>query len=214
MTPNDIITQVANISAGEDSPDSADTARILRYVNNGYRQVYRQVAKINKNKLLTAENVSITSGSGTMTVTPLSIERVVDTTTDEILKEADIEWIEKYLDADIDDTGSPEYFYWDGAGTTLKTFPLNTTTVRVRYLPAPTDLTSAGAETTISLPVAYHDILVEAALFYMYQDENDIRSAQEIQVAKFAYEEKLKGLMRYLVGQPRGNRRHIRNKDF
>jgi len=180
LTPEEILKQVASISAGDDSPDSSDTTRIMRYVNNGYRAVYRQTSEMNRNKLLTSEDVTITTGSGTMTIVPLSIEQVRDTTTDDFLEASDIEYIEKKLDEDIDDTGAPEIYYWNDT-TTINTWPEDSTTIRVRYIPTPATLTSAGTEASILIPVAYHDILVEAALFYMYQDENDIRSISEIQ---------------------------------
>jgi len=207
MDVNSIISQIAYLSLDEDSPSSAMQTRILAYVNNAYREAFRQTAAANKQNLMTTETVTITSGAGTMTASPFKIEQVVDTGQDFVLSPSTILEVEQ-RDRELDDSGNPTVYYMTGEQD-INTHPIDSTSLRVRYIPDYVELAVDGAESTIKLPRSYHDLLVDGALFYMYQDERDVRAIQEINAAKTLFDIKLNDVKRYLTSQNKKRKRVV-----
>lgn len=201
MNVTEIINRIATISLNEDSPDADIQTRLVRYINDAYFEVYRETAKMYKNRLLTSEAVTITNGAGTISVTPFSWETVKDTVGKQILKPSDIEEIDE-IDIEIDDTGNPTRYYIT-TGTTVNTHPINSTTILVRYIPEATVLSVSSTEADIKISVMFQEILVWGAIFMMFLDERDTRTELEIQVAQAKFDDKLTRLKSHLDNQPK-----------
>lgn len=183
---SDIMTTIKDLAL-VGSGSTSDDARILRYMNLVYGDLYRKTASAYPTLLQETETVTITSGSGSLTKNPHYVVRVKDTgNNSNPIYPTSIDKIED-KDPDISAAGTPTSFYVQGEKT-LKTWPINSTTVSVRYIPSFTPLDSADAEADIKIPVEFHDILVWGTLVYMAHDERDKAVMGEIQVAQSKYE--------------------------
>jgi len=196
MNVDSIISRIAKLSSDEDSPDLESQQRILDYVNLAHFEIYQRTAVLNSNRLGTTEDLTQTAGSSTISAEPFKVLSVVDLDEERLLEERHIEDIEQDYPM-IDDIGSPDYFYLSGT-TTLNTYPLNNADVRIRYIPMPTELALGGAESTIPYPSPYHRALIMGGLYYMYQDERDFRTVQEISVAKNDFKESINEIAQHL----------------
>jgi len=167
--------------------DSTDDARIMRYINFANREVHRRTAASYPTLLQTLETVTITNGAGTLSNIPFRVEFVKDTGNSNnpltVTTLLDLEEENPALDA----TGSPSKYYFTSAKG-IATYPVNSTAVKVRYVPSSVALTVTDAETAIKLPVEFHDVLVWGALFWMAYDERDKGSGQELSLAQGKYE--------------------------
>lgn len=179
----DTIQDLALVGSG----NSADDARVMRYMNLVYKEVYRRTAQQRPTLLLTSETVNITSGSGTMAATPFSVSLVKDTGNDNNkLKPTTLPELEDEYPA-LDDTGAPAWFYFT-SGTAIKTYPVNSTTLSVRYVPSVGTLTTTSAEADIKIPPEFHDVLLWGTLVYMAYDERDKSMSGEVNTAQSKYE--------------------------
>lgn len=192
------ISDSALVGAG----DAADTARMLRYLNLAYQEAYRDTATEYPQVLLTTEDVTITSGAGTISAAPFAVRVVKDTATNRILNAVTLEELEEKYPA-LNGTGAPSYYYMTST-TGISTYPVNSTTVRVRYVPQAATLVDGDAESVIKIPPAFHDMLVFGTLLYMAYDERDKGLSQEVQIAKQRYEESKASYKTWLMlHQPR-----------
>lgn len=194
----DSVKSLALVGSG----NADDTARILRYMNMVYSEAYRVTAVSYPTLLLTSENVTITSGSGTLTAAPFRIERVKDTSNNEILKPTTRLDIEDLYPA-LDDTGAPAWYFVEGTDG-LRTYPVNSGTVQVRYIPRAGTLTSASAESDIKIPPEFHDLLLWGTLVYMAYDERDKSTGAEVNIAQSKYEIALNDFKTWLAFRQTG----------
>lgn len=111
-----------------------------------------------------------TSGATPLTISDLrSVLYVVDTVNDRTLRFRDIRQIVDD-DPDLDDTGAP-VCYWIEGTTQVKCWPTTSTTVSVRYVKVPTDM-SAGSDEPL-VPDRYRYLIVERAVAYAYADDDE-----------------------------------------
>ncbi|MFN7834837.1 MAG: hypothetical protein ACK5NY_03465 [Burkholderiaceae bacterium] len=201
MNVAQIVTLIAQQSLNESSPDVDMQNRIVGYVNRAYEAVYAGCAAWQHNKLLVSQTVAVTNGTGTLNPVPFKIAQITDTTNNRILPAVDILELEE-RDPALATTGAP-LVYWIEQDSTLKTYPLATHSVRVRYVPKAATLSNTSAEADIKLPAEYHSVLVFGALFYMFMDEADLRSQQEIAINEAKFNEALASLKMYLASASR-----------
>lgn len=201
MNVAQIVTLIAQQSLNESSPDVDMQNRIVSYVNRAYEEAYASTAAWQTNKLQTTQTVAVTSGTGTLNPVPFKISQIVDTTNNRVLYAKDILELE-HNDPELATTGAPLWF-WIEADSSIKTYPLSNQTLRVRYIPKVTTLTYNSAETDIKLPPEYHRVLVFGGLFYMYMDEADLRSQQEIAVNEAKFNNVMAELKMYLSAASR-----------
>lgn len=166
--------------------DSDDDDRIMRYMNMLYKEAYRTTSKAYPTLLLTTENVTVTSGSGTISATPFIVMRVKDNSNNRFLKPTTLLALEEKYPS-LSDTNSPSWYYITGTAT-LNTYPSNSFTAVVRYIPQAATLTSTSTESDIKIPPEFHDMLVWGTLIYMAHDERDKAFGVEMQVAQTKYE--------------------------
>jgi hypothetical protein len=189
----DSIKDLALVGSG----NSADTDRIMRYMNMVYKEAYRVTAVSYPTLLLTSETVTITSGAGTITTVPFSIMRVKDTDTNILLEPSSRLDIED-MSPSLNGTGNPTYYFMESE-MALKTYPIHTGSVLVRYIPRAGTLTSASAETDIKIPPEFHEMLLWGTLVYMAYDERDKSAAGEVNIAQSKYELALNDYKAWLV---------------
>lgn len=195
----DTIKDLALVGAG----DTSDDTRVLRYFNLVYKDIHRKTAQMAPTLLLAQETVTITSGVGTMTATPFSVEFVKDSgNSNQVLDVTTLVELEDKYPA-LDDTGNPSWYYFTSA-TGIATYPTNSTTVKVRYVPVAATLASTDAESAIKIPPQFHDALVWGTLVYMAYDERDKVTGPETQIAQAKYDIAMGDYQQWLLsGQPR-----------
>jgi hypothetical protein len=81
------------------------------------------------------------------------------------------DWLEAY--GTDTTTGVPLVYYFIGDVCHFFPQPETTTQITMMYIHTPAALTAAGNEGTIILPVPFHQVIVDGALFKMYAMEDD-----------------------------------------
>jgi hypothetical protein len=154
-------------------------------------------------RLLAQETVSITSGAGTMTVTPFSVSFVKDSENENReLEVTTLPELEEQYPA-LDDTGAPNRYYFTSS-TTINTYPVNSTTLKVRYVPSAATLTTSSTEADIKVPAEFHDIFIWGTLMYLNFDERDKTMSSEQATAGTMYSVALGDYQEWLInGQPK-----------
>lgn len=104
--------------------------------------------------------IATSTGTAPLTVSDLrEVVMVTDTTNDRILRGVDERTLREWY-PDLPDSADPEWYWLDGT-TTLRVYPLDTTSsLSVRYIKVPADLT--GTDTPV-VPTRYHSLIVDLA---------------------------------------------------
>jgi hypothetical protein len=68
----------------------------------------------------------------------------------------------------------------------------------VWYIPQPPAFTEATEEKDIPYPIAYHPVLVDGALYYLFQEEGGFKSSRRENEAKARWETGKSKLLSYL----------------
>lgn len=194
MNISDIINTIAVISFNDDNPSADDRVRILRYVNLANQEVFRKIYQIASPFISTSTTLTLTSGAATLPTDVFKIVKVVDTTNTRILTEKSLEEIED-LDPALTSTGQPKYFYRDGAS--IKVWPTQDVSLRFRYVQELSDLVDEASAASIVFPAAFHSLLIDGGLYYMFEDERDQRAVQEIVLAGKRFDSTLSKLLAY-----------------
>lgn len=173
-----------------------DTSRVLNYFNMAYRKVYEKVTSKYPWAAQTTQTVAITAGSGPMNPVPLHILSVRDANNNcQKLDPTDVEDVE-CENPPLDRAGSPCKFWVEGFAI-LKAWPVNSTTVRVRYAPNPATLVANSAEEDIKIPPAFHDVLTWETLALMAYDERDKIVGAELAYNKDQHDEAYERMWSY-----------------
>ena len=72
------------------------------------------------------------------------------------------------------------------------------TSIKVWYVPQPITLTEQTPEQDIPYPLAYHPVLVDGALYYLFQEEGGFKNLQKAQAAQARWELGKERLIAYL----------------
>ena len=180
----EMITFIASQSLNDDTPDIAMQTRILTYINRAYQRAYDRLSQHLDNTAHTTQNVTVTTGVGTLSPDPLAVINVVDVTNGQVLEPKSIRFIEE-IDPKLEATGSPAFYYLQDT-TTINVYPPGSTSLRVRYVPQPVTLTLTSPVTDIKIPAIYHNIIEQGALAFVGEDEKDFdRSTVARAEAKF-----------------------------
>lgn len=192
----DILTMVKN-QALVGSGGAADDTRIMLYMNRAYADIYRETARDYPQALLTSQSITLSSGLGTISSAPHKILRVKETGSYNFLEARTLIELEQE-NPRLDATGSPRYYYMT-SDTAISCYPIDGSSIVVRYIPRPSTLASDGAETTIKIPPEYHDLLLWGTLVYMAYDERDKGFGTEIGLSKAKYDEAMESYKRWLA---------------
>lgn len=146
--------------------DYLSSDRLGNYINNGYSDICE------------AEDwpflEATTTGTAPKTVSDLrTIEYVVDTTNQVKLSPIDRRNLTDWT-VDLTTTGTPSYYYVT-AGSIVNTYPVGTGTLSIHYWKVPTDL-SADGDTPV-IPSRYRSLIVDAAVVYAYEDDDETGQA-------------------------------------
>jgi hypothetical protein len=157
---------------------SAPRTRVKRFINEWYRRVLGMpwAGRIRDS----ATTITTAAGTSEYTVTAASIRDVYDATNDWKLEERSLGWLRE-RDPGSDATGNPVVFVIKGRTATTLTVvlwptPTAIATIKVDAEGATTEL-SANGDIPI-IPVDFHHILADGALYHEYMRMGDVQRAQ------------------------------------
>lgn len=158
MNVQAIVDRILDFGLDETDADNELEARVLGDVNEVYNLLQNLISTVAFADYGQTETVAVTNGVGTVT-DQLRAMSVVDVTGNRMLKKTDFLTLEEE-DLQMTTTGAPTQYYITG-GTTINTYPINSTSIRFSFYPQPNVLLLADAESVIRAPVHLHDVLVQ-----------------------------------------------------
>lgn len=136
--------------------------RVQRWIN----QAYLEVCATDNWPFLETNLTTVAP----VTISDLSeILVVLDTTNYTVLEQGDYDSILRTTGGDVTTTGLP--VYWYQSVNTISVFPVSTTSLAIRYIKTPAELSSAG-DTPI-IPTEFHDLIVLGAWRRGLLDDQD-----------------------------------------
>ena len=180
----------------EDAPDTGLQNKALGWLNNSYQEVYSLASSFSGALDSVTSTVAVTAGAANLPVIPRRITLVVDTPSKRILKLSDAGSLAQ-KDPSLTRAGNPAYFYFNGAGS-IKTFPINDTSLSVTYIPNAAELVIGDPESAIKIPPRHHETLVWAALIEGMTYERGFGNDSLLQLANSRKKELLDNYMRDL----------------
>lgn len=170
MTFKEIYEEVAQRGFTELATEPEQLTRLKRWVN----QSYREITDMAQWPFLEATK----EGTAPVTVADLAhVLSVTNKTVDETLDYLDRRTVVD-VDPALNDTGIAEYWYREGE-TSVRVYPLDTSsTLVVRYLKLPAELSADGDVPLI--PAAYHDLIVDGAVVRAFKNRDEYQAAQFI----------------------------------
>jgi hypothetical protein len=176
MQVSDLITLMGTLSVGSDNVTASERAIFLQYLNLAHFQLYQETSAWNDDILV---NQTSKNDGGSTTIilekTPFSMNSVYDITNQNSLKQRSIRDIleeDPYFEA----TGFPNSFFIQNNILTLYPTQNKSVEVKIWYTPQPTSLKDDSEETDIPYPVAFHPVLVDGALYYLFQQEGGFKN--------------------------------------
>jgi hypothetical protein len=176
MQVSDLLGLMANLSVGLDNTTPTERTIFLQYLNLAHFELYQETANFNQDLIL-QENLANLENTNTVTLSqiPYVMNAVYDVTHKQTLNRisrADLVAQDPALAA----TGTPEKYFIQK--DSLQFYPTQTavTQVSVWYTPQPSLLTENTDESEIPYPPAYHPVLVDGGLYYLFQQEGGFKN--------------------------------------
>ena len=198
MEVQKLLTLMGNLSLGNDNITEVERAIFLQYLNLAHLELYQVTANFNQN-LLIQETVANQAGLNyaQLSGTPYLVNSVYDLTHQRHLRRISLTDAIEHDSAFVS-TGKPcQYFVRQDM---IRFVPVQTavTSIKVWYVPQPITLTEQTPEQDIPYPMAYHPVLVDGALYYLFQEEGGFKNLQKSTDAQRRWEVGQTRLLAYL----------------
>ena len=202
MQVSALLSLMGNLSLGNDNITKEEWTIFLQYLNLAHLELYQVTANFNQD-LLTHVTLANPAGSNQVQLPeiPYLVNSVYDLTHQRQLHKVCLsEVIAKDLEQDplSNNTGHPtKYFVQKDI---LQFVPMQTaiTAIKIWYIPQPIILAENTPEQDIPYPFAYHPVLVDGALYYLFQEEGGFKNLQKAVDAKERWEVGQTKLLSYL----------------
>ena len=198
MQVSDLLGLMANLSVGLDNTTPTERTIFLQYLNLAHFELYQETANFNQDLIL-QENLANLENTNTVTLSqiPYVMNAVYDVTHKQTLNRisrADLVAQDPALAA----TGTPEKYFIQK--DSLQFYPTQTavTQVSVWYTPQPSLLTENTDESEIPYPPAYHPVLVDGGLYYLFQQEGGFKNTTKENEALIRWQNGKTRLLSYL----------------
>lgn len=122
------------------------------------------------------------TGTAPLTIADLgTVEAVLDTTNQTVLKHASYGDLLTMYGEDLSTAGNPWYWYlaWPSGSPEVATYPVGTGTIGVQYWRVMADL--SGSTDSPASPSRFHGIIVDLAVQAGYRDSDDHQQAEALQ---------------------------------
>ena len=198
MLVSGLLSLMGNLSLGNDNITKEERTIFLQYLNLAHLELYQVTANFNQD-LLTHTTLANQADSNQVQLPeiPYLVNSVYDLTHKRVLcRIALSDILEK--DPAFSRTGHPtQYFVQKDI---LQFVPVQTaiTSIKIWYVPQPIILAENTPEQDIPYPFAYHPVLVDGALYYLFQEEGGFKNLQKAVDAKERWEVGQTKLLSYL----------------
>ena len=196
MRVSGILTLMGHLSVGNDNITPSERAIFLQYLNLAHLELYQETANFNQD-LLIMENLVEGTNTVRLSRMPYLISSVYVLTNKQKLTRLSLgEAIEN--DPDFSDRGTPSAYFVQK--DTIQFVPTQTMAIPVViwYVPQPSPLTEETDEGDIPYPVAYHPVLADGALYYLFQEEGGFKNTQKELEARERWKTGKSKLLSYL----------------
>ena len=198
MTVAHLLTVMGHLSLGNDNISAAERSIFLQYLNLAHFELYQVTATFNQD-LFVFETLVNVLGENTVTLdhAPYAMQSVYDQTHQKKLTRISvIDLLEK--DPDLKATGHPYQYFLQGQRVTF--YPLQTAVMSVKVVstPQPVAFTEQTTDQDIPYPLAYHPVLVDGALYYLFQEEGGFKNPQKAMAAEQRWDIGRTRLLSYL----------------
>lgn len=179
---------MGNLSLGSDNITPKESAIFLQYLNLAHFELYQMTANLNED-LLVKQTLASVADSNTVELDekPFFVNNVYDTSNKRKLKKVSLTDILS-VDPSFSVASFPVSFFVQK--NTIQFFPKQTGVVNVDvwYVPQPTQLTAAMQDIDLPYPIAYQNILIDGALYYLFQEEGGFKNIQKASGAQSRWE--------------------------
>ena len=198
MEVSTLLNLIGNLSLGNDNITAVERGVFLQYLNLAHLELYQVTANFNQDLLVQVTLANqVDSNQVQLPETPYLVNSVYDLTHQRQLRRISLtDAIPK--DPASTAKGNPiQYFVQKDL---LQFVPTQTaiTSINVWYVPQPITLTEQTPEQDIPYPLAYHPVLVDGALYYLFQEEGGFKNLQKAQAAQARWEVGQTRLLAYL----------------
>jgi hypothetical protein len=176
MQVSDLITLMGTLSVGSDNVTPSERAIFLQYLNLAHFQLYQETSTWNDD-LLVEETLRTSAELPIITLSqiPFVMIGVFDNTNKRTLSQKSIQDL-IIEDPSFSATGKPKSFYLIKDQLNFYPVPSDILEVKAWYTPQPTSLKDNSEEIDIPYPLAFHPILVDGALYYLFQQEGGFKN--------------------------------------
>jgi hypothetical protein len=177
MDVKTILQTMAYQSISLDQITDSDVPVYLTYLNLAYYELLTAIGP--KSPLLPKLRETLTCTDGIIDPPSKSIfliRSVYDTIQNKTLKESNLDAIMQTDPGLTRKSTSPQVWYYDSGHINI--YPLFTGTLGVLYISSPPQLSVASSSDDIYIPELYHSVLIDGALYYMFQSDsfkNDVK---------------------------------------
>lgn len=198
MQVSGLLSLMGNISLGNDNITKEEKTIFLQYLNLAHLELYQVTANFNQD-LLTHTTLANQADSNQVQLpeVPYMVSYVYDLTHKRQLHKVCLSDILEKNPA-FSKTGHPtQYFVQKDI---LQFVPTQTaiTSIKIWYVPQPIILTENTPEQDIPYPFAYHPVLIDGALYYLFQEEGGFKNIQKAIDAQKRWEVGQTRLLSYL----------------
>lgn len=201
MTVTELVNLMGTLSIGADNVTSGERSIFLQFLNLAHFELYQQTANFNED-LTRVEGVETdpATSMASLSQAPYILQTVYDLTQKKCLSRL------SHVSLSEDDperiaTGSPTHYLLQT--NELEIYPHSSTPARlsVSYIQQPTPFSETTPETDIPYPLAYHPVLADGALYYLFQQESGFRNTTRESAAAARWELGKARLLSYLYGK-------------
>ena len=198
MEVSTLLSLMGNLSLGNDNITAVERSIFLQYLNLAHLELYQVTANFNQDLLIQVTLANqVDSNQVQLPETPYLVSSVYDLSHQRQLRRISLsDAITK--DPAFTANGNPTQYFVQR--DVFEFIPTQTaiTSINVWYVPQPTTLTEQTPEQDIPYPLAYHQVLVDGALYYLFQEEGGFKNLQKAQAAQARWEVGQTRLLAYL----------------
>jgi hypothetical protein len=207
MRISELLTLMGNLSVGNDNITSTERAIFMQYLNLAHLELYQETANFNRDLIraepsmenLAHEEQARLAATNTVKLSrmPYLIISVYNLLTRQKLPRLSLEEVIE-IDPGLSGKGTPTAYFVQK--DTIRFVPAQGVAmpVIVWYVPQPQTLTETTEEGDVPYPVAYHPILVDGALYYLFQEEGGFKNTHRELEARERWKTGKSRLLSYL----------------
>lgn len=201
MNVVDMLQMMALLSVGTDALTPKTESVFLRYLNVANMNIFNKTASLNPDLLLNEELFTEVGDNRVfLNQKPFMIAHIL--IDNDPLPLTLVPYVDLILtNRRLREQGQPRVFTF--RKETILLYPINpqkSHRVIPFYVPQPVPLSTGTGEADIPVPISFHNLLVDEALYYLFLDEEGFKSPQRAVEAKARAMELKSDLIAYLCG--------------